>query len=200
MKLCICDLDGVIANVDARFQRAELAKEQWLMERQQGLPYAVDQRTEKSAQDVYWRAVFNPEYVPLDTLIEGVNAVLLDLQYTDGYKLVLLTSRPESMRAATVAWVHEHLDPAIDYKLFMKPSAFQYTKTYTWKAGMVQTLAAFYEADELCVVDDELVNLQEVGKFSTFARLFKQLYEVRNRLDETTPRDDALGDLADHPF
>ena len=203
MKLAIIDLDGVIANAEARFAAAELAKEQWLMERQKGLPYAVDQRVEKSATDVYWRAVFNPANVPLDTLIDGAREALNALRASR--PLIVLTSRPEAMRGATVRWLVDHdilFFAQHSAALIMKPSAFQYTKTMIWKAGMIQHLATERRAEEVLVIDDEASNRETLAHY---ARTFPRLVQVASLAQAVAyVRDgkvtalDVLED--DHPF
>lgn len=175
MKLAIIDLDGVVANVDARFEQAKADAEAAF----------VDRAYEKRDYDnVYWRAVFNPEYVPMDVLIDGVKQDLEFLRYTREYELMFLTSRPESMRLATDVWLYQHniqfLTDAGRTALIMKPSAFQYTKTVVWKAGMVQTLSAFYHASEVLVIDDEVTNANEIVKYATVAPVVPGLMIARS--------------------
>jgi len=171
-KIAIVDIDGVIANADARFAKAELTKEQWLMERQQGLPYANDPQTEKEATNVYWRTVFTPELVALDTLIEGAEEALEYIM--TGYDahtdlIFFLTSRPLAMAEATIEWLNAHMTFGFEIShLIFKAPAFQYTKTVVWKAGMIQTLAALYGASELVVIDDEQANIDELLKHAPF--------------------------------
>jgi hypothetical protein len=156
-KLAIIDLDGVVVDADARFAKAEEAKLAYI-ERASNDLYAADVR---EATNVYWRTVFTPELVSLDTLLPGTNEHLLDIQ-DSGYKVIFMTSRPQSMRDATVDWLFEHTVYDADDELVMKPSAFQYTKTTVWKAGMVQMLTDFYHAEQILVVDDEQSNLDEI--------------------------------------
>src|SRR5205823_6012368 len=94
-RLAIVDLDGCVANVDARFARAEEAKQAWLNDLQNVL------RSEKQAIDIYWRTVFSPDLVSLDTLIDGAKEGLEAIRHEKGYQLILMTSRPETMREAT---------------------------------------------------------------------------------------------------
>ena len=154
MKLCIVDLDGVVANAEARFAHAEEIKQTYLYP------------DGKDAVNAYWQAVFDSEYVPTDTLIDGVNEALLDVQQA-GYNVLFLTSRPESMRDATAHWLFEHTVYDMDDELVMKASSFQYTKTTVWKAGMVQTLASLCHASQVLVVDDEQTNLDEIARHAT---------------------------------
>jgi len=160
MKIAFVDIDGVVANADARFKQA-MADADAVFE---GRSYE-----QREYNDYYWRAVFNPDYIPLDTLIdEGVNEALLALQEGDrGYKIIFMTSRPESMSHATRLWLFEHTVYDTDDDLILKPSAFQYTKTPVWKAGMVQTLARLYHASQVLVIDDEQFNLDEIVKQAT---------------------------------
>jgi len=166
LKLAVIDLDGVVANVDARFARAEEVKLALLSDRSIQLG-----ERERTATNRYWQEVFNPEYVPLDTLIDGTGRALDDVE-EEGYDIVFLTSRPEAMRQATLAWLDEHgawenIAIAEKRQLVMKAPAFQYVKTTVWKAGMVQTLSALYGASRVLVVDDEQANLNEIIKYAT---------------------------------
>src|SRR5260221_1413319 len=155
MKLAVIDLDGVVANATARFEQAKADAEAAF----------VEQAYEKREYDNgYWRAVFNPAYVSLDTPIDGVNEALLDIQQ-EGYKVIFLTSRPEDMRDATAHWLFEHTVYDGDDELIMKAPAFQYVKTTVWKAGMVQTLEALYGATDLLIIDDEQANINEHLKY-----------------------------------
>jgi hypothetical protein len=150
-RLAIIDLDGVVADATARFAKAEEAKQAYLDEMRE-----LEITDERGAVDAYWQAVFDPEHVHLDTVIEGAIDALAQLSL-EGYDVVILTSRPESMREATRRWLFDQGYP-VESAIIMKAPAFQYTKTITWKAGMVQTLAALYDANVVCFVDDEESN------------------------------------------
>ncbi len=165
MKLCVCDLDGVLADNTARFARAEQERQAFLQEMDID-PEDADKTPakliEKEATNLYWRTVFSPELVPLDTLIEGAIDAMAQLSLK-GYEVVILTSRPESMREATMRWLFDQ-GKWNAKAIIMKAPAFQYVKTVIWKAGMIQTLAALYIADDLIVIDDEQVNIDELHK------------------------------------
>lgn len=185
MKLAIIDLDGVVANADARFAKAEEVKKATWEDR------SVELGTkERTATDRYWRTVFDPALVELDTLIEGVTEAI-DYLFDDmGYTVVLLTSRPESMREATSKWLWEValLLPSVTRNLIMKAPAFQYTKTVTWKAGMVQTLEALYGAIDLLIIDDEQANINEHLRYFSNVQtreLCKSLAEAVAKLNGT---------------
>lgn len=194
MKLCICDLDGVIANREAAFAHAEEVKQAFIEQASNDL-YAA---SEREAANVYWRAVFDPEYVPMDTLIDGVKEALYDLERNDmggPYEVIFLTSRPESMRDATLQWLSDYgiryQFNSLHYRkreLIMKPPAFQYVKTTVWKAGMVQTLEALYGATDLLIIDDEQANINEHLKYFSVVQtreLCKSLPEAVAKLNGT---------------
>lgn len=190
MKVAFIDLDGVVADATKRFEHAEhLTSMQYDKSRQS-----------KLWTDLYWRTVFTPEHVTLDTLIADLDVEkALDQLEEDGYDLVFLTSRPESMRAATRIWLQQHrlweqVRVAEMRQLVMKPAAFYYTKTVTWKAGTVQMLASLSGATEVLVIDDEDVNVNELQRFTAAwtLRCYKSL-----ALEEPTSSSEEDDD---HPF
>jgi hypothetical protein len=164
MKLAIIDLDGVIADNTKRMEVAETKREFYRQHLGDCLPDAmanpinhasVQKGFDNLLENLYWQTAFNPELVRFDVLIEGADEALYHVEEELGYHIVFLTSRIEGMRLATLIWLTEHLEDVVQsYDLVMKDTAFQYTKTPVWKAGMVQTLASLYGADDLLVVDD----------------------------------------------
>lgn len=135
MKIVIVDLDGVVANSDARFERAK-----------------VGARTD-------WSVAFDPTLVPLDTLIDGTIATFARLAFL-GYTVYFLTSRPESMRTATEIWLAQY--GLSDYKLIMKPANKQFTKTTIWKASVVLEISKLPDTTVVFFVDDEQANCAAV--------------------------------------
>jgi beta-phosphoglucomutase-like phosphatase (HAD superfamily) len=150
-RIAFIDLDGVIANNEARFARATMNGK------------------------IDWQVAFDPELVTLDTLIDGVQTQLDNLE-SQGYTIIYLTSRPESMRAATLTWLDKH--GLATRMLVMKSAAFQFTKTVVWKAGMVNTLANAFQAREVIVVDDEQANIDEIMKHVTLQAKYASLAEI----------------------
>ncbi len=174
-RLAIIDLDGVIADATARFAKAEEAKQAYLDEMRE-----LSITDERGATDAYWQAVFNPDHVPLDTPIKGAIDALAALALGGCDDVVILTSRPESMREATRRWLFKQ-DYPIESPVIMKAGAFQYVKTVVWKAGMVQTLAAFYDATEVIFVDDEEANwtaLKNAGPHAFLVTRYASLQEA----------------------
>jgi hypothetical protein len=157
-RVCFVDLDGIVADATERFARADIARSLYLA--------GTDRpdKMEREAEALYWNTALDPDLIELDTLINGAHDAL-DLLADDGYRVIFLTSRPESMRAATISWLHARdllrayrqthplMTPARE--LVMKAEAFRYVKTVTWKGGLAHTLAAMFGAEEVLFVDDE---------------------------------------------
>lgn len=162
IRVCFADLDGVVADPEARFKRAEEAKQAFLNDKNARLEaiFSEGSAGKQRATEIYWRTVFTPELVRLDTPIEGAIDALATLAF-NGWEVILLTSRPEAMREATSLWLFEQGYP-VEAPLVMKAPAFQYTKTTVWKAGMVETLARLYSASTIIFVDDEEANQEAV--------------------------------------
>jgi hypothetical protein len=134
------DLDGVVCNNDARFERAT----------------GPDGK-------VNWSEALNGEHVHLDTLIEGAPAAIGILEQ-QGYTIAFFSSRPEHMRDATITWLTEHGVSIIGRHLVLKPPAAQFVKTIVWKAATLDTLTMFLNAHSVIYVDDEDGNTSEVVK------------------------------------
>jgi hypothetical protein len=192
MKLAVIDLDGVVADATARFAKAEEVKQQYLA----SFINANGEAIRGEATNLYWRTVFNPENVSLDTLIKDAKENLETLRYKHGYELMFLTSRPDTIYAATLTWLFEYnivfLFNGKQIALVMKPPAAQYVKTITWKALTIQMLVALYGADEALIIDDEPANLAELAKYDTsHMRLYASLAQA------IAPSPD---ESEDHPF
>lgn len=162
-KICICDLDGVICDSTARFAKAEEAKAAYKREAELTGNIIVGEETK-----IFWRTAFTPSLVELDTLIDGV-VLAIEALWSHDYHVSFLTSRPESMREATVQWLEKHGfifaatdlskylndDPmGIDH-LIMKPASAQFVKTVVWKSLTVEMLVRLFGVDDLMVIDDE---------------------------------------------
>ncbi len=169
MKLAFIDLDGVVVNASVRFQRAE------------DLRKAHPFPTSKEAYNQYWRDALDPAYCHLDTLIEGAAEHLENLR-RDGYGIIYLSSRPESMRKATATWLREHGAWNDSDLLVLKAPSFQFQKTIAWYGWQAETFACAYEARELVVVSDKQANLDSMRTVLTRAgfqaRFHKSLADV----------------------
>lgn len=174
MKLAFIDLDGVTADCTERLKQADIVKMKFLDDAWDvteitvdGVPREVEiiddklpDWVKKEAEKRYWNTVFTPELVDLDTPLPGVKEDLERVELKC-YRTIYLSSRPESMRAATEAWLKKHdldVDAArFKRELILKCPAFQFVKnsTVVWKTGMVQQFAALFEAKHVLVVDDQ---------------------------------------------
>jgi hypothetical protein len=161
--LAIIDIDGVIANPDARLAHA-------LSVYMSSVPDELPQlRTKKSAEtsDVYWQTAFRTDLVALDAPVEGAREALAGLSQGGQIIPLLLTSRPEAMRESTQNWLLEHGFGGYAH-LVMKPPAATNGRssivTAIWKASIIDTLAMLYEASRVWVVDDSSAILDEVMK------------------------------------
>ncbi len=190
MKLAIIDLDGVVADSTARFAEAEKARQAFLADNAACMNALLSGSSGKQeATNLYWQTAFTPELVTLDKLVEGAIQHIQRLE-NNRYRVVFLTSRPESMREATVNWMYEQgilASPFVapmKYELVMKSSAFQYTKTTVWKAGMTQTLAGLYgyASRGIVMIDDEEANCAEALKYLPDMRCFASLAEAIEKL------------------
>lgn len=180
MKLCIVDIDGVIADSTARFAKAEEAKAALL----QKAVWAISDAT-----DLYWRTALSPEYVHLDTLIDGVPEAIDQICKAE-YQVIFLTSRPESMRQATVDWIRQtNLRLSAPWigmidRLVMKPASQQYVKTVTWKSGVVELLCRLFNVSDLLFVDDETAIKESIAALPLPCTCATSLAEAVARLEE----------------
>jgi hypothetical protein len=177
-KLAFLDLDGVIADPQLRFAHAQAFVTALRAAGQRQL-------AEKDVTGVYWREVFNPKIIDLDTPIPGAAGQVDGLKAT-GWQIIYHTSRPELLRRATMAWLARYAMP--EGLLAMKPPSAQFQKTALWKAITVQTLAGLLRAEEVLVVDDEDANLAllrayEGPKF----RLCQSLQDALHPTEAKTP-------------
>ena len=167
MKVAIIDIEGVVADSSARFAKAEEAKQAFVHDFGTSDAFSAGNWGKQRAQDVYWQRAFDPESIALDVPIEGAQDAIRRIERS-GYSVFLLTSRPDSLREATLDWLSKHnilLPDWSAYRLIMKMPAFQFVKTPVWKAGIVQSLVTLYGATDVLIVDDEQKNIDEHLKY-----------------------------------
>lgn len=142
-KIAIIDLDGVIADTTVRFSVADGT----------GFPKRGD------GADKYWAVAFDPQLVRQDEVIEGAKAAL-EMLRSEGWHIVILTSRPVNLYPDTLDWLNQHDLLRSRDDLILKPNACRWQKTVYWKADMVAVLTQ--TAHECLVVDDEDENLDTI--------------------------------------
>jgi hypothetical protein len=182
--LAVIDIDGVIANPDARLAHA-------LSVYMSSIPDELPQlRTKKCAEtsDVYWQTAFRPDLCALDTPVEGALQALSKIIYGMNITSLLLTSRPESMRQATEEWLKFH--GFIGHvHLVMKPPAATNGRssivTAIWKAAFIDTWAMLYEAGTVLFVDDSPACRDEVMKHLDVKRFTVKVYASLDELGST---------------
>jgi hypothetical protein len=181
MKLAFIDLDRIVIDCTLRFDRAAAARKKFLADAYKaptitidGVPQKIEKTYDdklpawlyKKADEEYWKVAFTPDLTDLDTPIPGA-AEAIDQIEEKNYRAVYLTSRPESLRPATEAWLEKHqlrvaskvfrtaLGDSFLRELVLKAPGFQFVKTVIWKVGMVQQISKLFEASNVLVVDDE---------------------------------------------
>lgn len=134
-KTAFIDLDGTVCNSEKRFAQA------WQRGR------------------IDWSIAFHPPLLELDELIAGTETALEKFEQ-DGWQIVFLSSRPESLRRATRDWLRRHdllHGQHGERRIILKPSHQRTTNTPKWKAEIV--CAAGLNQAEVIVVDDASENL-----------------------------------------
>jgi len=167
-KLALIDLDGVVIDATARFARAEEIRVIHLTE-----------LGDKEANDRYWREALNPAYTHMDTLIEGADEHLASLR-REGFRIIYLSSRPESMRDATLKWLLEHhLFDDLNL-LVLKAGGFQFQKTVIWYDWMADTLAHAFQSQQVLLVSNRPSNLDAMKRplLHLQPRAYKRLADI----------------------
>lgn len=172
MRLAFIDIDNTLAdNTEREIQAHQFAGSRFVPE-----PGIIPSIVYRDAwQKIFYseRAFYKSELLAMDTLIDGAKEALESVRYKHGYQLLFLTSRPEALRNATLAWLFVHdILFYIDNRaaLVMKETAFtqpppNHTYTRIWKAGMIQTLTALYGATDVLVIDDSEDVIQTVKQY-----------------------------------
>lgn len=169
-KIAFIEIDGPIANYDARFALAESIASR---------EFAPGTRDWK---DAYWHVAFTPENVRTDVLVPGAYEALIEIKKT--HEIILLTSRPEHMREATRQWLTSHRI-GVGRDLVMKPASCKWDKTLRWKTTIIHTFAYMYGASELFVIDPVRDNLDELQRYTTsFAMKFYRSLEMQEPTDD----------------
>jgi hypothetical protein len=172
--IAFIEIDGPIANYEARFALAEsIASREFV-------PGTRDWK------DAFWHVAFTPENVSTDVLVPGAYEALVETEKT--YEVILLTSRPEHMREATRQWLTSHRI-GVGRDLVMKPASCKWDKTLRWKTTIIHTFAYMYGASEVLAIDPVQDNTNELQRYTTsFAmRYYKSL-------DMQEPTDDEIRD------
>lgn len=171
MKIAIIDIDGVICDSSKRFEVAT-----------------------EGGKINYDRAL-SSELIHLDKLKPHAvtHLQLIRRHYS---KVILLTSRYDHMRDASLAWLSEHGITATlyDRAIFKAWATERYTKTKLWKAGQAVKILqeetqgtlwqiAHSEGISLLLVEDEESNRSEIEYVVEFYHLCTRMHAFPSLLD-----------------
>jgi hypothetical protein len=172
-KIAFIDLDKVVIENTVRFQRARQAQlsyqekleTEFSGELGRGAHTSIRKGMEHWLEQLYWHTAFLPELLDYDTLVPGADTSI-DRIEAQGYALVFLSSRPESLRMATSTWLRKYHILSLSRSLLMKPDPFQYTKTSIWKVGTIHQFASMHRADFVLVIDDDSATLSLLKSYT----------------------------------
>ena len=151
-KLALIDLDGVVIDATARFARAEEIRLLHLSE-----------AGDKTANERYWREALDPAYTHLDTLIPGADEHLASLR-REGFRILYISSRPESMRDATLKWLYDHGLFDDQNLLVLKAASFQFQKTVIWYDWMADTFVHTFQSGHVVIVSNKQANIDAMKR------------------------------------
>ncbi len=125
-KLVLIEIDKTVADISKREQRARSHTEARV--REMGAR-AGDERGHSEYMNILYsqEALYNPDLVSLDTLIQGVTDSLAQLQQA-GYCIAIRTCRPHWMESATTTWLKRY---AIAYHQLQCKNFADRTERYT---------------------------------------------------------------------
>lgn len=122
----------------------------------------MESRTERKALSTFFyseRGFFDNELVEYDQLIPGCHRAFA--HFSQAYdKIMVVTSRPPSMREATLRWFSQRCPDYEHIEFLFKDSDESTLKTPTWKAQIVAHFAEQY--DTLLFIDDDEKNRKAV--------------------------------------
>src|SRR5579885_54052 len=158
-KIAICDFDGVIADIAEHTKIAQERARAFV--RQQAS--SLDDAAERKALSRFFyseRGFFDPRLIEQDRPMNGCHQALAHLSQAYD-KIVVVTSRPPSLREATLQWFSRWC-PGYEHIAFLfKETEESVLKTASWKARLVAHFAQQYET--LLFIDDDERNRNAVA-------------------------------------
>ncbi len=167
MKIAIIDIDGVIADSIERFKQCT------------------------EGGKINWDRALSSELLHLDKLIQNAAENLYGIsEHYD--KTILLTSRYDHMRQASLVWLDQHNIVTYERAIF-KPWNDRFVKTKHWKAQQVLKILEEHNGTtllqsrgdpltEVLIVEDEEANReeiqQEVGRWIMSNRQARARYSI----------------------
>jgi uncharacterized HAD superfamily protein len=156
--IVIVDFDGVIADHTEHTKIAQERARAFIREQAPG----SESRPERKVLSTFFyseRGFFDTELVEHDQLMPGCHKALA--HFSQAYdKMVIVTSRPLSMREATLRWFSQRCPDYQHIEFLFKDSDESTIKTAAWKAQIVAHFAEQY--DTLLFIDDDEKNRKTV--------------------------------------
>lgn len=184
-RLALIEVDKTIADLSKREQRARSHTEARV--RELGARAGQERWHSQYISLLYSQeALYNPDLVPLDTLIIGAAEGLTQIRQA-GYGILILTCRPHWMEAATANWLKRHAIPydQLQCKNFADRTE-RFTKNALWKAEGVRQVAT--DHDQVLYVDADQRSVEAVARVS-LANIFTATSLAGLRLPEAAAPD-----------
>lgn len=157
--IAICDFDGVIADNAEHTKIAQERARAFVFQQASGL----DNEAERKALSRFFyseQGFFDNKLVEYDQLIIGCSEALVRL--LEKYdRVVILTSRPLSMREATLQWFSQRCPGHENIAFIFKDSDESTMKTAAWKAHIVTSFAEQHQT--ILFIDDDEKNRKAVA-------------------------------------
>lgn len=153
-RIAIVDFDGVIADVTEHTKIAQERAKTFVLKQ----ALVSDEQAERKALSTFFyseQGFFDNTLLEYDQPIPGCIEALTDLlqQYD---RVVVVTSRPLSLREATLQWFSQKCPACESIAFFFKNSDENQVKTAAWKASIVARFAKQY--DTILFIDDDVRN------------------------------------------
>lgn len=157
-KIAIADFDGVIADVR---EHTKIAQERARAFVREQTPGAEGEAERKALSRFFYseQGFFDNTLVECDQVVTGCHTALASL-LREYDKVVVVTSRPPSMREATLQWFSQWYPGNENVEFIFKDVNESVLRTAAWKARAVAHFAQQYET--LLFIDDDERNRKAV--------------------------------------
>src|SRR5437660_890581 len=150
-RIALCDFDGVIADITVHTKIAQERAKAFVLQNAPGL----DIEAERKALSRFFyseQGFFDVKLIEHDQLMSGCDQALADISQ-EYDKVVVVTSRPPSMRAPTLQWFSRWCPGYEHIEFIFKDGDESVEKTTTWKARQVARFGEQY--DTVLFIDDD---------------------------------------------
>ncbi|HLZ56187.1 MAG TPA: hypothetical protein VKR06_04500 [Ktedonosporobacter sp.] len=156
--IAILDFDGVIADMTLHAQRAQELAKAFALEQD---PDTKSETHRRALRDFFYseQGFFNSTLAELDQPVAGCNKAL-EQTVKEYDTVIVLTSRPHSMREITLKWFCQYCPGFENIEFIFKESDESTLKTAIWKAQIVTFFATRYNT--ILFIDDDERNRMAV--------------------------------------